>query len=48
LSILNDIFPFDYKKVDHLINTLQPIVESFFIVYNVLFSKDNVAFDSEN
>ena len=39
-SILNDLFPSDFKKIEHLIKTLQPIIESFFIIYSILFANE--------
>ena len=39
LSIVNDLFPNDFVFIKHIVHTIQPMIESFFIIYNQLQSK---------
>ena len=34
LSIVNDLFPNDYNFIKHIVVKIQPMIESFFIIYN--------------
>ncbi len=47
LSIINDLYPSDFETVKHIINSLKPIIESFFISYKVLYNEEDLIYDEE-
>ena len=38
LSVINDLYPNNYAFVKHIVQEIQPIIESFFMIYNQLQS----------
>ena len=34
--MVNDLFPSDFSSVKHIVDTIQPMIESFFLIYSQL------------
>ena len=44
-SILNKLFPDDFKFIKNILNSIQPLFKIFFNIYKILYNENDIQID---
>ena len=47
VCLLNDFFIDDFHAINPIVHNLQPMIESFFIIYHILYGEEEMFYDSK-